>query len=125
MGQTLRRLEEYERWKKLQTPIMESLKFEGTEVKARDFEDSLWGCYLEWKCPRFLVEIDVEDVESIEEVDFFRVDIEDLALLELDPEGGEGAYTSGYTQDIETVKKVCYHLSRGEKDTALSLLEPN
>jgi hypothetical protein len=108
-----------EDWVRIQKPICDTLWFEGCTHGVYDPEaDGLAGCYLEWKCDTHIVYFDVEDAESLEEVDYICVEIVELGTDECHGDAGAEGLVAG----VEDMKQICALVEKGQIQTARDLL---
>lgn len=104
-----------------QRPIAEHFKFEGCEVVEMDHTWPVFGCSLRWKCPKFEVNIDFEDADTIEQVENFSVQVEDISgEQEVSDEGPNFMY--GDFNSIEKVRKLCKLLEQNKLNEASKIL---
>jgi hypothetical protein len=103
----LNRSEHARRWEEIQRPIMEYFWFEGCEIETYNSElDEVAGHFLRWTGREYLVDIDVEDSETIDEVRYF--------CLTLRRGGFRDSEVYGTVKTIEDVKEICRLLQRGK-----------
>lgn len=128
--------EHTDKWTKIQTAMMESLKFGGSTVEIYDPQtDGLSGAFLEYVTGIYEVEIDVEDADSLDDIACFVVKVyksrgsrkrsgrESKNEKDEDESGSIALIADGCVKNIEAAQRVCQLLKDGNEEHALALLK--
>ena len=114
---------ESKRWRDIQVPIMETLKFEGCEVKTYDSEvDGLSGAYLRYTSSPYIVDIDAEDVESLEEIrtkGYLTI----MIFKRIEDADDYNVLADGVVANITQAMKICQSLTSGSEKEATALVK--
>ena len=121
-------------WAEVQIPLMTALRFEGSIVKTYNPHiDNLSGAYLEYVTGSYIINIDAEDAQSMDEIDnmgYLAIKIfKDNHSKSV--ENGESQtdgdmielIADGCILNIEVGKQICQTLKEGDEATAISLIK--